>query len=55
MIAYRGRIPILGVPGCARSAKTNIVDLILPALLSEIHISRADITRLGHGGLLGEE
>jgi len=54
MIAYLGRTPILGVPGCARSPKSNIVDLILPALLSGIRITRSDIAQLGHGGFLEE-
>ena len=45
-------VPILGAPGCVRSRDTNIVDLLLPRLLSGEHITRDAIIALGHGGLL---
>jgi len=45
-------MPILGAPGCVRSRATNIVDLLLPRLLSGERITRRDIIELGHGGLL---
>jgi molybdenum cofactor cytidylyltransferase len=52
MLGYLDGIPVLGAPGCARSPKLNIVDLLLPRLLVGDRIERADIARLGHGGLL---
>jgi molybdenum cofactor cytidylyltransferase len=52
MIAYLGDLPILGAPGCARSPKENVVDWVLPRLLSGERLKRGDITSLGHGGLL---
>lgn len=52
MIAYLGDLPVLGAPGCARSPKENVIDWVLPRLLSGEHLERADITSLGHGGLL---
>ncbi len=52
LLAYRGEVPILGAPGCARSPKTNIVDLVLPRLLAGDRLTRADIAAFGHGGLL---
>jgi molybdenum cofactor cytidylyltransferase len=52
MIAYIGEIPIMGAPGCARSPKENVVDWILPRLLSGEHLDKSAITSLGHGGLL---
>ena len=52
MIAYLGDLPVLGAPGCARSPKENVVDWVLPRLLSGEHLEKTDITRLGHGGLL---
>lgn len=52
LLAYRGELPILGAPGCARSPKRNIVDLVLPRLLAGDRLSRADVASLGHGGLL---
>lgn len=52
MLAYHGKIPILGAPGCARSPKENIVDLVLPRLLAGDPLTAADIIAFGHGGLL---
>jgi molybdenum cofactor cytidylyltransferase len=52
MLAQLGTVPILGAPGCVRSPKTNIVDLVLPRLLAGEQLSRADIVQFGHGGLL---
>ena len=52
LLAYRGEVPIVGAPGCARSPKRNIVDLVLPRLLAGERLSRADVAEMGHGGLL---
>jgi molybdenum cofactor cytidylyltransferase len=52
MVAYINDLAILGAPGCARSPKENVVDWVLPRLLSGEHLRREDITGLGHGGLL---
>jgi len=52
LIAYLGDVAVLGAPGCARSPKTNVIDWVLPRLLSGERLARADIVRLGHGGLL---
>ena len=52
MMAYHGRTPVVGAPGCARSPKDNIVDLVLPRLLVGDRLGRADIIAFGHGGLL---
>ena len=52
MLAYCGPIPILGAPGCVRSPKTNIIDLVLPRLLVGERLTEADIVALALGGLL---
>jgi molybdenum cofactor cytidylyltransferase len=52
LLAYLDGVPVLGVPGCVRSPKINIVDWVLPALLAGETLSRSDITRMGYGGLL---
>lgn len=54
LLGYRGAVPILGAPGCARSPKTNVVDLVLPRLLAGERLSRDDLLALGHGGLLDD-
>jgi hypothetical protein len=52
MLGYLGKIPVLGAPGCVRSPKPNIVDLVLPRLLAGDRLTQIDIVALGHGGLL---
>jgi molybdenum cofactor cytidylyltransferase len=52
MLGYVGEVAVLGAPGCARSPKRNIVDLVLPRLLAGERLGRGDIVALGHGGLL---
>jgi molybdenum cofactor cytidylyltransferase len=54
MLGYLEHIPVLGVPGCARSKKTNIIDWALPRLLVGDDIKRSDFISLGHGGLLDD-
>jgi molybdenum cofactor cytidylyltransferase len=53
LMGYKDEIPIVSAPGCFRSAKINVVDLVLPALLARYRISGWEIAGLGHGGLLG--
>lgn len=52
MLGYRDSIPIVSAPGCFRSAKPNVVDLVLPPLLARYRVSGWEIACLGHGGLL---
>ena len=52
MLSYLGDVAIVGAPGCVRSPKTNIIDLILPRLLVGDRLTQADIIALAHGGLL---
>ncbi len=49
-----GGVPVVGLPGCARSPKFNGVDMVLGRLLSGIEVSSRDITGMGAGGLLHE-
>jgi molybdenum cofactor cytidylyltransferase len=53
LLGYKNDIPIISAPGCFRSFKPNVVDLILPPVLSRYRISGWEIACLGHGGLLG--
>jgi molybdenum cofactor cytidylyltransferase len=52
LLAYAGEIPVVAAPGCFRSPKPNVVDLVLPPLLARYPLSAAEISTLGHGGLL---
>ena len=53
LLAYCEDTPILSAPGCFRSAKANVVDLLLPPLLARYRVSTWEVASLGHGGLLG--
>jgi molybdopterin biosynthesis enzyme len=50
MLAYKGRIPIIGLPGCVMYYKASIFDLIIPRLVAGDQVSKQDINTLGHGG-----
>jgi molybdenum cofactor cytidylyltransferase len=52
LLGYKDDIPIISAPGCFRSAKPNVVDLVLPPMLARYRISGWEIACLGHGGLL---
>jgi molybdenum cofactor cytidylyltransferase len=52
LLGYKNDTPIISAPGCFRSNKPNVVDLILPPMLSRYRISGWELAALGHGGLL---
>jgi molybdenum cofactor cytidylyltransferase len=52
LLSYKDDVPIVSAPCCCRSAKPNILDLILPPMLAKYRISGWEIASLGHGGLL---
>ncbi|MFN7921822.1 MAG: hypothetical protein U0Q16_17105 [Bryobacteraceae bacterium] len=53
LLGYKDEIPIVSAPGCYRSAKANVVDLVLPPMMSRYRLSGWELASLGHGGLLG--
>jgi molybdenum cofactor cytidylyltransferase len=52
LLGYLGAVPVIGAPGCSRSPKQNVIDLVLPRLLAGDRLGRADLAAFGHGGLL---
>jgi molybdenum cofactor cytidylyltransferase len=52
LLSYKDETPIISAPGCFRSAKPNVVDLVLPPLLARYHVTGWEVACLGHGGLL---
>ena len=52
LLAYKDDVPIVSAPGCFRSAKPNVVDLVLPPMLARYRVSGWEVACLGHGGLL---
>ena len=51
MLAYKGDIPIIGVPACGMYHKITVLDLILPRVIVGEEITKRDMAKLGHGGL----
>ncbi|NMF97938.1 molybdopterin-binding protein [Aromatoleum toluolicum] len=47
-----GAVPVVILPGCGRSRKSNGLDLVLPRLMAGIPPTREDIMRMGVGGLI---
>lgn len=47
-------VPVLGLPGCARSPKRNGLDLVLERLAAGLEVDSAAIATMGVGGLLDE-
>lgn len=43
--------PVMGLPGCVMHAKATIFDVVLPRIAADVPLTRADFTRMGHGGL----
>ncbi len=54
MLGRAGTTPVIGIPSCARSPKTNGFDWVLERTLAGIDVSRDDIMDMGAGGLLAE-
>jgi molybdenum cofactor cytidylyltransferase len=54
MLGRHEAVPVVGVPGCARSPKLNGFDWVLQRLCAGLEIGRRDIMHLGGGGLLKE-
>ncbi|MBI3524910.1 MAG: NTP transferase domain-containing protein [Betaproteobacteria bacterium] len=52
LYARIGEVPVLNLPGCARSRRTNGLDWMLHRLLAKLPVSAADIMGMGVGGLI---
>jgi molybdenum cofactor cytidylyltransferase len=53
-LGHRGAMPVIGLPGCARSPKRNGFDIILERLVAGLTVTGDDIAMMGVGGLLPE-
>ena len=51
LLAYRGDIPIIGLPACAMFFQNTVLDILLPRLLTGEKVTASEIAALGHGGL----
>ena len=54
LMARLGTMPVLGLPGCARSPKVNGFDWVLWRVLAGLPVGADAIRRMGVGGLLSE-
>ncbi len=52
LMGYKGDVPIMSAPGCFRSLKPNVIDLMLPPMMARYRVSKWEVACLGHGGLL---
>lgn len=51
LLAYRGNLPVMGIPACALYHTITVFDLILPRLLAGEQPDNRDLAMLAHGGL----
>lgn len=54
VLARLGDMPVIGLPGCARSPALNGVDWVLERLAAGVSVTSDDIAGMGVGGLLKE-
>lgn len=52
LLAHVKEVPVLVLPGCARSRRSNGLDWVLQRLVAGLPIGRAEIMRMGVGGLI---
>jgi len=51
LVAYIGKVPVLGMPACGLHHRITVLDLILPRILAGEKIGKLQLAALGHGGL----
>ncbi len=52
LLARIGTVPVINLPGCARSRRTNGFDWLLQRLLARLPVGAGDIMNMGVGGLI---
>ena len=52
LMGYKNDIPIMSAPGCYRSLRPNVIDILLPPVMARYRVSTWEVSCLGHGGLL---
>lgn len=52
LLAYLGRVPVMGLPGAVMHSPRTLFDLVLPRVMAGEVLTKADFITLGHGGLL---
>ena len=52
LVGRVGAVPVIGLPGCARSPKANGFDWVLQRLAAGLEVGRREVMSMGVGGLL---
>ena len=52
MLAYAGKVPIMGLPGCVMYCSKTVFDLVLPRVITGEILTRRELRHFGVGGLL---
>jgi molybdenum cofactor cytidylyltransferase len=52
LLARIGEVPVIILPGCARSRRTNGLDWVLQRMLAGLPMGSAEIMAMGVGGLI---
>ena len=48
---YEDGTPVMGLPGCVMYAGATVFDLVLPRVAAGVPVTKAEIARMGNGGL----
>ncbi len=51
LLAYRGDVPVIGVPACGMYYRITVLDLVLSRILTGERLTCEDIVAYAHGGL----
>jgi molybdenum cofactor cytidylyltransferase len=54
LLGSKDGVPVIGLPGCARSPKLNGLDWVLQRFCTGLPVSAEELTAMGSGGLLKE-
>ncbi len=54
LLGRLGEVPVVGVPGCARSTQVSGFDWVLQRLCAGLYVGRDEVMAMGTGGLLEE-
>jgi len=48
---FANDVPIIGLPGCVMYSAATVFDLVLPRIIADVKLSKADFVAMGEGGL----
>lgn len=51
LVAYKGDVPVVGLPGCVMYEKKTVFDIVLPRIAAGRRVTRDELAGIGNGGL----